>query len=72
MIPSETGQMSSVTCAPSGFKKSLNEWFDTSAFASSEVTHYDNSRRNMLRGPGLNSWDLNLAKSFSFSERVRM
>lgn len=57
---------------PSGFKRSPSEWFDTSAFAQPAAAHYGDSARNFLRGDGLNNWDLNLAKSFSFTERVRM
>ncbi len=57
---------------PSGFKRTVDKWFDTSAFAQPAVAHFGNSARNFLRGPGLNNWDLNLAKSVSITERVRM
>ena len=30
------------------------------------------TRRNMLRGPGLANWDLGLFREFSFTERVKM
>ncbi|MBZ5516093.1 MAG: TonB-dependent receptor [Acidobacteriia bacterium] len=57
---------------PSGFKKTPEKWFDTSAFVSASAVHYGTSGRNILRGPGLNNWDLGLGKSFSFGERVRL
>jgi len=56
----------------SGFQRSLNQWFNTAAFAQPGVARYGNSARNFLRGPGLNNWDLGLGKTFSFNERVHM
>ncbi len=57
---------------PAGFKKSVNQWFNTAAFVQPAVAHFGNTARNFVRGPGLNNWDLNLAKSFSFTDRMRM
>jgi hypothetical protein len=52
--------------------KTVNEWFNTSAFAQSAPAHYGTSARNIVRGPGINDWDLNLAKTFLFTERLRL
>ncbi|MBI4166540.1 MAG: TonB-dependent receptor, partial [Acidobacteria bacterium] len=57
---------------PSGFKKTPEKMFDTSAFSDAEVGHFGNSGRGILRGPGLNNWDLGLAKSFPFGEKLRL
>jgi hypothetical protein len=58
--------------ANSGFTKSLNEWFNTSAFGLPEPAHYGTSSRNTMTGPGLNNWDLGCGKSFSITERVHL
>ena len=57
---------------PSGFKRTTDKFFNTDAFVSAEVAHYGNSGRGILRGPGLNNWDLGLAKTFSITESLRM
>jgi hypothetical protein len=56
----------------SGFTKSLDEWFNTGAFGLSDVAHYGDSGRNIMRGPGINNWDVGLGKTFSFTESLRM
>jgi hypothetical protein len=58
--------------ANSGFTRSLNEWFNTSAFGLPEPAHYGTSSRNTMTGPGLNNWDLGCGKSFSITERVHL
>ncbi len=55
-----------------GFTKSPKEWFNTTAFAQPAVAHWGNSGRNILRGGGLNNWDMGLGKTFSLTERVRL
>lgn len=57
---------------PSGFKRTVDKAFDTSAFAQPAPGHFGNSARNFLRGPGLSNFDLNLSKSVSITEGVRM
>jgi hypothetical protein len=48
---------------------SIHEWFNTAAFANPAPFTIGNERRNMLTGPGINRWDLNLSKTFHITER---
>ena len=58
-------------CNPNGgFHKSVNEWFNTSCFVQPLAGQFGNSGRNIIRGPGINNWDLGLGKDFKFTERV--
>jgi hypothetical protein len=56
----------------SGFTKSANQWFNRAAFTQPLAGQFGNSGRNLLRGPGINNFDMGLAKSFSLSERVNL
>ena len=59
-------------CNPyAGFTKSVNEWINTACFSQPLAGAFGTSGRNILRGPGINNWDLGLEKSFQFTERVR-
>lgn len=53
-----------------GFHKSVNEWFNTAAFTQPLAGSFGNSGRNILREPGINNWDMGLAKNFAFGERA--
>jgi len=58
-------------CNPnSGFTRSINEWFNTSCFVNPPAGVYGTTKRNFLRAPGINNWDMGLAKAFKFGERV--
>jgi Carboxypeptidase regulatory-like domain/TonB dependent receptor/TonB-dependent Receptor Plug Domain len=46
-------------------QRSINEWFNTAAFAIPSTPEYGSAGRNILRAPGLNDVDLGLSKSFS-------
>jgi hypothetical protein len=48
-------------------ERTLARWFNTAAFARATTT-YGNSPRNPVVGPGLNLFDLSLAKSFSVAQ----
>jgi hypothetical protein len=49
--------------------KSINKWFDTSAFVAPAIYTYGNSGSGILDGPGYFNVDLTLAKQFHFTER---
>lgn len=51
--------------SPSGFKKSFNAWFDTSAFAQPDTGVFGNEPRNDMRTAGLNNLDFSLFKNFA-------
>jgi hypothetical protein len=46
-----------------------NRWFNTAAFASAPDGRFGNSGTGIVEGPGLQSYDLSLAKHFTFGER---
>jgi hypothetical protein len=58
--------------ALSGSERSIDRWFDVSAFAVQPNYTYGNSGRNILVGPTLNNLDFSLAKVFSITERFRL
>ena len=53
-----------------GFHKSINQWFNTAAYAQPLAGAFGTSGRNTLLDPGINNWDMGLAKSFAIGERV--
>jgi len=64
-------QRANQICDPNkGFTKSINEWFNTGCFVSPDPGVYGTTKRNYLRSPGINNWDMGLAKTFRFTERV--
>ena len=54
--------------------RTVQEWFDPSAFAFAAPLTFGNSPRNNahLRGPGTDKWDLSLQKFFQFTERYKL
>jgi hypothetical protein len=57
---------------PSGFNKSIYEWFNTAAFAQPALGVIGNTGRNIVRAPGLNNWDMSLFKNIPLGERLRL
>jgi hypothetical protein len=53
-------------------QRSINRWFDPTAFAAPGQYRFGNSGRNILYGPGTKQVDLSLFKSFAFAERRRV
>jgi len=51
--------------------RTVEQWFNTRAFARPESGTFGNLGRNTLRRPGLNRWDASVMKSFYFGERRR-
>jgi len=50
----------------------LNDWFNTGAFANPAQYTIGNAGRNILIGPGINDWDIILSKWFHIRERHRI
>jgi len=46
--------------------------FNRTAFAQPKPGTFGNSRRNMLRGPGMNSVDLSIIKNIGITERLKL
>ncbi|MBI2686031.1 MAG: TonB-dependent receptor [Acidobacteria bacterium] len=55
---------------PSG-ERSIDRWYDVTAFAPPGNFTFGNSGRNILYGPGTKQLDMSLFKSFPFSEKRR-
>ncbi|MDQ2949827.1 MAG: TonB-dependent receptor, partial [Acidobacteriota bacterium] len=53
-------------------QRSIDRWFDASAFVAPGQFTFGNSGRNILYGPGTKQLDLSLFKSFSFAEKRRV
>jgi len=53
-------------------ERSVDRWFDTSAFALPALFTFGNSGRNVLIGPGIVNLDLGLFKNFSLSDRLSL
>jgi hypothetical protein len=49
--------------------KTVGQWFNTAAFTAPAYGFFGNVGRNIIRGPGINSFDLSLFKNFRFKER---
>lgn len=56
----------------SGSERSLERWFDSSAFGPSAPFTFGNSGRNILRNPGFVNFDIAVFKTFSISEDVNL
>lgn len=50
----------------------LNRYFDLAAFRSPAPYTFGNAGRNILRGPGLHTWDVSLIKDTRFRERYNL
>ena len=50
---------------------SLTQWFNTAAFAPA-FTAYGTAGRGVVRGPGINNWDMAIFKNFRFTERTKL
>jgi len=44
-------------------------WFNTRAFAAAPASQFGSSGTGIIEGPGLQTYDLSLAKHFTFAER---
>jgi hypothetical protein len=53
-------------------QRSIDQWFDVSAFTVQPQYTYGNSGHNILFGPGCRNLDLSLSKSFEISEGKRL
>ena len=52
--------------------RSTNEWFNPAAFATPAAFTFGNLGRNTVYGPGMQTMDLALSRSFTVAERVRL
>lgn len=57
---------------PDGFDRTISKWFNTDAFAQPAIGVYGNSGRKVLRGNGVNNWDLGAFKNIRLRESVTL
>jgi hypothetical protein len=50
----------------------IEQWFNTGAFSQPALGQFGNTKRNFLRGPGINNLDLALFKNFDVSHGARL
>lgn len=55
---------------PSG-PGTVDQWFNTAAFAPA-FFGYGSAGRNIVRGPGVNNWDVSIIKNFRFTESTNL
>ena len=53
---------------PTG-QRTVERWFDTSAFVDPVVGRYGNAGEGIIRGPGLVNWDVSLFKNAKITEK---
>jgi hypothetical protein len=53
-------------------QRTLDRWFDTSAFAAPKPGQFGTSGKGVIKGPGVNVMSFGLAKEFAFNERARL
>lgn len=56
---------------PVSYPRTLQRWFDPSAYATPAPYTYGNASRNSLFGPGRTNWDASLFKNFVIREQMR-
>ena len=56
----------------SSSERSLDEWFDTSAFVKNDPFTFGNAARNLIEAPGRVNLDFAIYKTFNFTERLRL
>jgi hypothetical protein len=60
-----------LTCKVS-YPKTVAEWFNTGCFANPALYTFGNAGNTPVRSPGLNNWDLSLAKDTSLRESLHL
>ncbi len=55
---------------PTSGAQTAASWFNQEAFTAPPFGFFGNAGRNLIRGPGIQTWDLSLFKTFKFGEHV--
>jgi hypothetical protein len=58
--------------ACAGSTKACIDWLSPAAFVANPAGTFGNVGKGSLRFPGFYSWDMSLAKNFSFTERYKL
>ena len=57
---------------PEGFRPTVEEWCNTAAFEQPAPGHFGDTGRKVLRGPGVNNFDVGLFKNFRLAETATL
>lgn len=60
------------TCSSVSYPKTVTEWFDTGCFANPPLYTFGNAGNTPVRSPGVQNWDLSLAKDTGFRENLHL
>ncbi len=71
-LSSNAVQYPNVVGNPNRANPTINSWFNVSALAAPLPGTFGNMGRNILYGPGLNTVNLSLQKTFTITERVKL
>jgi hypothetical protein len=71
-LSSNAVQYPNVIGNPARANPTINSWFNVSALAAPLPGTFGNMGRNILYGPGLNTVNLSLQKTFTITERVKL
>jgi len=52
--------------------KTAAQWFNTAAFQAPAPGRFGDAGRNLVRGPGINKWDIGLFKNFRLQEQLNL
>ncbi len=66
--PAERANVNGNPQLPRG-QRNAQHWFNTSVFSNPAPGTFGNSGRNILREPGLNTWDMSVFRNIGISER---
>jgi hypothetical protein len=66
-----TGQRPDVTGTVERLK-TLSQWFSTTGFALPALGRFGNSSRGLVRGPGINNFDVSIIKKTQLTERIAL
>lgn len=57
---------------PNISNRTIDSWFDPSAFAAPPIGRFGNSARGVIIGPGTNVWHVGFHKYFAFADNPRI
>ena len=52
--------------------RTMSKWFSTDVFAQPALGTFGNAGRSLVRGPGINNWDVTFSKKTAVTERVSL
>jgi hypothetical protein len=68
----ERANVTGVPVRPSGFKQTVQTYYNPAAFATPAPYTFGNVGRNTLRGPSSQTWDFALLKNFRLTEALQL